>query len=119
MNARVIFRWEDERNGHVQGQGTTRDVSVKGAFVLSAACPPTASKVYVEIALRGPGAKSGISLKSEMNVLRVEPDITGQGQRGFCAVCKGFSLRPISALSPKFSGASANNTGWLFEEGEK
>ena len=87
-----MFRWSGPEDGHYQGEGVTRDMSVAGAFVFTATCPPPNSVVQMEAffpcRMTGPKAL----MKADMMVLRVEHDLAGNKRSGFSAVGKGFSL---------------------------
>jgi len=92
LNATVKFRWSGPEDGNYQGEGVTRDMSVSGAFVFTATCPPPNSVIQVEayFPLSNDGSKA--LMKADMIVLRVEHDDTGNKRSGFSAVGKGFSL---------------------------
>jgi hypothetical protein len=96
MNASVLFRWNGPEDGHYQGEGVTRDMSVSGAFVLTATCPPPNSLVQMEVFLPLSDGGSKALMKADMMVLRVEHDAAGNKRSGFSAVGKGFSLRTFS-----------------------
>src|ERR1700726_5107642 len=96
MNASVIFRWDGPDSGQYQGEGVTRDMSVSGAFVLTATCPPPKAVVQVEAFLPLTDGASKAVMKADMKVLRVEHDIAGNKRSGFSAIGKGFSLRTFS-----------------------
>jgi hypothetical protein len=96
MNATVVFRWDGPDSGHYQGEGITRDMSVAGAFVLTATCPPPNSAVQMEVLLPLSDGGSKALMKADMMVLRVEHDAAGNQRSGFSAVGKGFSLRTFS-----------------------
>ena len=96
LNTSVIFRWSGPEDGSYQGEGVTRDISVAGAFVVTATCPPPNSLIQMEVffLLSDGGAKA--LMKADMMVLRVEHDVAGNKRSGFSAVGKGFSLRTFS-----------------------
>jgi hypothetical protein len=96
MNAKVVFRWDGPDSGHYQGEGITRDMSVAGAFVLTATCPPPNSLVQMDVLLPLSDGGSKALMKADMMVLRVEHDAAGSKRSGFSAVSKGFSLRTFS-----------------------
>jgi hypothetical protein len=96
MNASVMFRWSGPENGHYQGEGVTRDMSVVGAFVLTSTCPPPNAVVQVEVFLPLTDGASKALMKADMTVLRVEHGIAGKVRSGFSAAGKGFSLRTFS-----------------------
>lgn len=91
-----MFRWKGPEDEHYQGEGVTRDLSVAGAYVLTATCPPPSAVIQMEVffALSNSGAKA--FMKADMIVLRVEHEVTGQNRSGFSAVSKGFSLSTSS-----------------------
>jgi hypothetical protein len=96
MNASVMFHWSGPEDGHYQGEGVTRDMSVVGAFVLTATCPPPNSVVQMEVFLPLSDGGSKALMKADMMVLRVEHDVAGHKRSGFSAVSKGFTLRTLS-----------------------
>jgi hypothetical protein len=96
MNATVIFRWDGPDNVHLHGEGVTRDMSVAGAFVLTATSPPPKASVQMEVLLPLSDGVSKALIKANMQVLRVEHDIAGSKRSGFSAFGKRFSLRTFS-----------------------
>jgi hypothetical protein len=92
MNASVLFRWSGPENGHYQGEGATRDMSVSGAFVVTATCPPPNAVIQVEVFLPLQDGTSRALMKADMTVMRVEHDAEGLKRSGFSAAGKGFSL---------------------------
>lgn len=96
MRVPVIFRWDRARSNRFQGEGTTRDVSVSGIYVLTPTCPPVNSIVQMEVVLLPPFSTSKARITAEMKVLRVEHDIAGKKRSGFSGAGKGFVLRAIS-----------------------
>ncbi len=48
VGAAVSFWWKEEGSQH-QGEGTSRDISETGAFVLTPACPPVGADVGLRI----------------------------------------------------------------------
>jgi hypothetical protein len=96
MNAAVIFYWEGSDSGHYQGEGVSRDLSVAGAFVLTATCPPPNAVVQMEVFLPLPEGAPKALMKADMTVMRVEHDLVGNKRSGFSVVGKGFSLRTFS-----------------------
>lgn len=96
MNASVMFHWHGSENEHYQGEGVTRDMSVTGAFVMTATCPPPNAVVQIEVFLPLPDGTSKALMQANMMVLRVEHDNGGNKRSGFSAAGKGFSLRTFS-----------------------
>jgi hypothetical protein len=96
LAASAVFRWESPAGGLLQGQGITRDISVKGAFILTANCPPTGIVLSVEIFLPqfrngGPGGHL-MKMVSEVQVVRVEHPVLGESQDGFAVVGEDFAI---------------------------
>src|SRR5665213_1249641 len=96
LNASVMFRWSAHEKGQFQGEGVTRDMSVAGAYVLTATCPPPNAIVQLEVFLRLSDGGSKALMKADMTVLRVEHGIAGTNRSGFSVAGKGFSLRTFS-----------------------
>lgn len=93
LAASAVFRWESPGGGLVQGQGITRDISVKGAFILTANCPPAGIVLSVEIFL--PQLRNGghlMRMVSEVQVVRVEHPVLGESQDGFAVVGDDFAI---------------------------
>lgn len=73
------------------GEGRTRDVSVLGAFIAAAACPPVETPILVEFVLPFftlTGEKTNIRIQGEALVIRVDHPSGGQGENGFAVVSK-------------------------------
>ncbi len=96
MNAPVIFRWKGPDSERFQGEGVTRDMSITGAFILSATCPPPNAAVKMEVLLPLSDGVSKAQMKADMTVLRVDHDLAGNKRSGFSAVGKGFLLNTFS-----------------------
>ena len=100
MKAQAIFHWTKAGSARFQGEGTTRDVSRAGVYVLTSSCPPGNTTLQMEIILPF-RTDSTTRIKARMKVLRVEPDIAGDGRSGFSAIRIGreFSEHSISKQS--------------------
>lgn len=101
MNTAVIFNWKGPDNQRFQGEGTTRDLSVEGVFILTATCPPVNALVRVEVILPLSDGVSKAQMKADMTVLRVDHDLAGNKRSGFSAVGKGFLLSTFSERASK------------------
>lgn len=91
LEAPVAFRWTDENGNRQQGEGSSRDISERGAFVFAAACPPVGSNVELRIPLEGLPDATGIDL--EGCVVRVEQARPGKRSSGFAVfrdLLRGF-----------------------------
>jgi hypothetical protein len=89
--------WEKSGGRPFKGEGVTRDISLKGAYILSATCPPVKATVHVEILL--PQISIGVPsarITAKMRTQRVDRVLSGQREKGFSIVGKGFVLRRLS-----------------------
>ena len=85
----AVFRWENEGVSS-QNEGLTRDISVKGAYLLSNGCPPLRCDVKVEIIVSALAGNPTAWLRGAMQVLRIE-DQSGGGH-GFSLAGTPFAL---------------------------
>jgi hypothetical protein len=92
MSTSVIFRWDGPDNKRFQGEGSTRDISVGGVFVLTPTCPPSFAPVHLEVILPLSDGVSKVQMKADMTVLRVDHNVPGTSRSGFSAVGPGFLL---------------------------
>ena len=96
MSAAVIFRWDGPENRTFQGEGSTRDMSVDGVFVLTATCPPAHAEIQLEVILPLSDGVSKAQMKADLIVLRVDHEIAGGNRSGFSALGKGFLVKTFS-----------------------
>lgn len=96
MSTSVIFSWDGPENKRFQGEGSTRDISVGGVFVLTQTCPPSFAPVHLEVILPLSDKASTVQMRAEMTVLRVDHNVAGTGRSGFSAVGPGFLLNTKS-----------------------
>jgi hypothetical protein len=96
MSTSVIFHWKGPDNECFQGEGVTRDMSIAGAFVLTATSPPPNAVVQMEVFLPLSDGASKALMKADMTVMRVEHNLLGNKRSGFSVVGKRFSLRTFS-----------------------
>jgi iron-sulfur cluster repair protein YtfE (RIC family) len=110
MKAKVAFHWIGSRNERVHGEGTTRDVSLAGAYILTATSPPLNTRVQMEIIFPALYTESSARIVAEMKVLRVDHEISGEPIGGFSAAGKGFSVRAVSKNSSSPPGIAGDRT---------
>jgi hypothetical protein len=96
LNAPVIFRWKGPDKERFQGEGVTRDMSITGAFIVTATCPPPNAVVKMEVLLPLSDGASKAQMRADMTVLRVDHDTAGNSRSGFSAVGRGFLLSTFS-----------------------
>jgi hypothetical protein len=93
LGTRAEFTWEDPKGNQLKGVGVTRDISLKGVFIFSTACPVVDATVQLSVFLP-PYQKGGPTTRivTEGRVLRVEHPLEREEVSGFAVVSKGFSL---------------------------
>ena len=79
-----VLWWTDENGNRQQAEGSSRDISERGAFVFAATCPPVGSSVELRIPLEGLPDTTGIDLAG--SVVRVEQAHNGKGSQWFRSV---------------------------------
>ena len=93
LAAAVVFRWENSAGGQLQAEGITRDISVKGAFILTVNSPPAGIMLSVEIFLpRFDCSGRALRIVSEGRVIRVEHPVLGESRDGFAVVGEDFAI---------------------------
>jgi hypothetical protein len=87
LDAPAMFSWEDARHRRFQGEGITRDVSVQGAFILTATMPPPDCPVQVDLLLPSlTGLIAMMRITGKARVLRVEHPSSDIWIHGFAVV---------------------------------
>jgi len=84
VRAPALFRWEESHGVPRSIEAETRDISVAGAYVVSAICPPLSTTVDIEVVITMPSAPLGGRLRGRMRVVRLDR----QAGRN----CTGFAL---------------------------
>ena len=80
----ALFTWQSANHKCFQGEGSTRDISALGAFIVTSTCPPPETPVQVEVVLPSlTGRKSGIRIRGEARVIRIEHPTGGRRENGF------------------------------------
>jgi hypothetical protein len=87
----LVFRWQGSGNNHLQGDGVTRDISARGAYVLSVTAPPVGTVVHVEVYLLG-FREPKSRIKARMRVSRVDDRAMDLARLGFSLAGDGFQL---------------------------
>lgn len=87
LDAPAVFSWEGDRWGRFHGEGITRDISVQGAFILSATLPPSDCPVYVDLLLPSvTGISAVMRITGRARVTRVEYSAEDGWIHGFAVV---------------------------------
>ncbi|HVB57634.1 MAG TPA: hypothetical protein VNE63_14595 [Candidatus Acidoferrales bacterium] len=88
LQARVVFSWVDRDGVTQQGQGCTRDISTRGAYVHCSGWPhqgaSIAMSIYIPLLME---EGRFLRIQTEGCVMRVEPAI------GVVGECGGFSVQ--------------------------
>lgn len=92
IKAPVVFAWQGPV-GWLKGDGTTRDISGKGAYIRTSTCPPTGVTVEIEIFLPpiAVGGKS-MTVATTGQVVRVEQPAASETHGGFAVLGDGFGI---------------------------
>lgn len=86
LDAPAVFSWPGGR-GRFHGEGITRDISVQGAFILSATLPPPDCPVQVDLLLPSlTGMSAVMRITGRARVTRVEDSAGDNWVRGFAVV---------------------------------
>jgi hypothetical protein len=108
VQGRVSFWWKDEDGNLRQGEGTSRDISETGTFVLALACPPVGADVELRIFLVAlPQAMRALRMELEGQVLRVEQTAAGMGSSGFAVLTQDAILHENDESTAKEIPAGA------------
>ena len=87
LDAPAVFSWESARHRRFKGEGITRDISVQGAFILTATMPPPDCQVQVDLLLPSlTGMKGMMRITGKARVIRVEHPSSDTWIHGFAVV---------------------------------
>ena len=93
LRAKAIFTWKDRAEVQSEGRGETRDISPKGAYIVSGRCPPRGAAVAITIYLPMLEGESRIlSIEAEGRVTRVEPSSISGDFGGFSLLYNRVAL---------------------------
>jgi hypothetical protein len=83
----AVFTWEGANRRRLKGEGMTRDISVQGAYVLTATSPPAGCVVRLDLMLPPlAGPNTAMRITGEARVIRVEHPAGRDGTNGFAVV---------------------------------
>lgn len=87
LDAPAVFSWEGARHRRFQGEGLTRDISVQGAFILTATMPPPDCPIHVDLLLPSlMGLNAAMRITGKARVIRVEQPSSDTWIHGFAVV---------------------------------
>jgi hypothetical protein len=106
LDAPAVFSWEGARHRRFQGEGITRDISVQGAFILTATMPPPDCPVQVDLLLPSlTGVMTTMRISGKATVIRVEHPSTETWIHGFAVVTNELNQWDLMSLEDKPQGA--------------
>jgi hypothetical protein len=105
----VFFCWKKRGGAVFRSEGITRDISLRGAYVLSAMCPPVDTFIEIEIPLPMPLPAPKLLIVGKLRIQRLESSLKKKRDRGFSAVGSGFVVRTSSRCRPAIVKPEAPN----------
>ena len=92
LDAPAVFSWETLGHRRLQGEGITRDISVQGAFILTATMPPPDCLVQVDLLLPSlAGMTAMMRISGKARVVRVDYKSSESRVHGFAVVTNGLN----------------------------
>lgn len=83
----AVFSWEGANRRRFKGEGITRDISIQGAYILTATSPPADCVVRLDLMLPPlAGSKTAMRITGDARVIRVEHGSGNGGADGFAVV---------------------------------
>jgi len=109
LRAPVVFSWEGARYQRFQGEGITRDISVQGAFIVTATTPPAECTIQLDLVLPPlAGLQAVMRIVGRARVTRVDHRSGDDGTSGFAVVTDDRHQWSLTALrSESESGVTA------------
>jgi len=92
LSAPIQFRWKLPSSLRIAESGITRDISDKGVFVFATTCPPLGRAIHMIITLPRLIGDSGLEIRANATVVRVERHDHLESGAGFAAVTKSYTL---------------------------
>lgn len=84
VDAPAVFSWQGGPRGCFYGEGVTRDISVQGAFIVTATMPPPDCPVQVDLLLPSVSGMNGaVRITGKARVIRVEHRSANAWSHGF------------------------------------
>lgn len=84
VDATAVFSWRGGPRGCFQGEGITRDISVQGAFIVTAMMPPPDCPIQVDLILPSvSGMNAAVRITGKARVIRVEHRSAAARNHGF------------------------------------
>ncbi len=104
----AVFTWEGANRRRFKGEGTTRDISVQGAYILTATSPPADCVVRLDLMLPPlAGPKTAMRITGEARVIRVEHRSGNDALDGFAVVTDDLNQWSLMAAQSESEMALA------------
>ena len=111
LDAPAVFSWMGANRKRFQGEGITRDISVQGAFILTATMPPPDCTVQVDLLLPSlAGMKSMMRITGKARVVRVEHPSSDTWIHGFAVITDELNQWGLMSMQDD-SGAAVASAG--------
>lgn len=105
----AVFTWEGANRRRFKGEGMTRDISVQGAYILTATSPPVDCVVRLDLMLPPlAGSKTAMRISGDARVIRVEHCSGNDGMNGFAVVTDDFNQWGLTAAHSESEMALTN-----------
>ena len=112
LDAPALFSWQGGRSGCFQGEGITRDISVQGAFIVTATMPPPDSPIQVDLLLPSvSGMKAAVRITGKARVIRVEHPTTNAWVHGFAVETHDLNQWGLMTLPSESEFAAPGASG--------
>jgi hypothetical protein len=99
LDAPAVFSWEGARHRRFQGEGITRDISVQGAFIMTASMPPPDCPVQVDLLLPSlTGTQGTMRITGKARVIRLEHPSSDTWIHGFAVVTDDLNQWGLMAM---------------------
>lgn len=107
LSAPVTYSWKDRSGIRRSAQGTTRDVSECGLFVVTNSPPPLGTAIHFEVSFSFRD-DSRVQMRARGMILRAETNGSAETAQGFAASTKALWMYNAAAnsaekLGPKLS----------------
>jgi hypothetical protein len=103
LDAPAVFSWEGGPQRRFQGEGVTRDISVQGAFILTATMPPPNCPIHVDLLLPSLcGMEAVVHISGKARVIRVQDTYANTRIHGFAVVTVDLNQWGLTGMQGEF-----------------
>jgi len=108
LDAPAVFSWEGVDYKQFLGEGITRDISIQGAFILTATMPPHDCSIQVDLLLPPlAGMQAMMRITGKARVIRVEHPSQETWIHGFAVVTDDLNQWGLMTMPGEFEIAAA------------